>query len=128
MPLNAQEREWLKRRKNLCERCAKKGLCRKGKRKAIDTGECPRWFPYVMSKTGRKLVVMEYLNEAAEFEARVALWLLDHDYEDVPCAHGMDIFCPRPRPPFVDKGCGKWCLLRCARLAVEQEMDNADRS
>lgn len=63
------------------------------------------------------------IKDAAEFEARVALWLLDHDFEDVPCAHGMDIFCPRPRPPFVDNGCGKWCLLRCARLAVEQEID-----
>ena len=106
MPLNEQEREWLERRKNP---------------KNIDEWRYPCSNPLTYDR------VADFI-DAAKFEARVAIWLLDHDYEDVPCAHGMDIFCPRPRPPFLGNGCGKWCLLRCARLAVEQEMDDADRS
>lgn len=118
MALNAQEKEWLVRRKNLCARCSTSyrgrpyfcGRWRYGKCIDFDPKSC--------------IDVNVDFEDAAEFEARVAIWLLDHDHEDVPCAHGMDIFCPRPRPPFVDKGCGKWCLLRCARLVIEQEMNN----
>lgn len=59
--------------------------------------------------------------DSAEFEARVAQKLLTLDCEDVPCGHGMTVFCPNP--PFKNKDCGAWCLLREARLQVEKEME-----
>lgn len=64
------------------------------------------------------------LQDAIEFEQRVAQYLAEHSTDDVPCAHGMGIFCLRP--PFKNKGCGSWCRLRDARLAVEQEMDGGE--
>lgn len=64
------------------------------------------------------------LQDAIEFEQRVAQYLAEHGTDDVPCAHGMEIFCPHP--PFKNKGCGSWCRLRDARLAVEQEMERGE--
>lgn len=58
--------------------------------------------------------------DAAKFEALVAKELTALDYEDVPCAHGMGFFCPKP--PFAGKDCTRWCLLREARLKVERMM------
>lgn len=58
--------------------------------------------------------------DAAKFEALVAKELTALDYEDVPCAHGMGFFCPKP--PFAGKDCARWCLLREARLKVERMM------
>lgn len=60
---------------------------------------------------------------AEEFERRVKKKLKSWDVEDVPCAHGMRIFCPikHKKTPFL--GCGEWCLLRQARLEVEAEME-----
>ncbi len=69
-------------------------------------------------KTTNKI---QELQDALEFEARVAQKLLTLDCEDVPCGHGMTIFCPNP--PFKNKDCGAWCLLREARLQVEKEME-----
>ena len=59
--------------------------------------------------------------DAAEFEARVAAKLSRMDWEDVPCAHGMSLFCPKKGGPHIN--CGAWCLMREARLAVEAEME-----
>ena len=59
--------------------------------------------------------------DAAEFEARVAAKLSRMDWEDVPCAHGMSLFCPKKGGPHIN--CGAWCLMREARLAVETEME-----
>lgn len=64
------------------------------------------------------------LQDTIEFEQRVAQYLAEHSTDDVPCAHSMGIFCPRP--PFKNKGCVSWCRLRNARLAVEQEMDGGE--
>ena len=61
--------------------------------------------------------------DAAEFEARVAVIALRLGIEDVPCAHGMDMFCPAKH--FKGQGCGDWCRLRMAHLQAEEEMDNA---
>ena len=64
--------------------------------------------------------------DAGEFEAMVAAKLARMDFEDVPCAHGMKMFCPKP--PHAGDNCGAWCLLRMARLEVEAEMEKyADR-
>ena len=58
--------------------------------------------------------------EGADFESLVAIYLLNHnDYEDVPCAHGMKLFCPKP--PFAGKLCGNWCRLRLAGIAVDEK-------
>lgn len=65
------------------------------------------------------------MDDNKEFERRVKMYLRKHnDVEDTPCAHGMTLFCPAKRigAPFL--GCWKWCMLREARLHVEQEMDS----
>ena len=59
--------------------------------------------------------------DAAEFEARAKVIALHIDIEDVPCAHGMTMFCPAKH--FKGKGCGDWCRMRMAHLQAEQEMD-----
>ena len=64
--------------------------------------------------------------DAAEFEATVASKLTRLDAEDLPCANSMGIFCPRP--PFMGRNCGPWCLMRMARLDAEEDMEkHADR-
>lgn len=105
--LTNQEKEWLQRRNNLCERCSSRKYCRVGKRHGYNTTSC----------RFHKRFFEEGYYDAAKFAERVALWLLSHDSEDAPCANGQAIFCPRP--PLAGSGCGKWCLLRSARLAVE---------
>ncbi len=60
--------------------------------------------------------------DAAEFEARAKVIALHIDIEDVPCAHGMTMFCPAKH--FKGKGCGDWCRMRMAHLQAEKEMDN----
>lgn len=109
--LTNQEHEWLERRKNICERCSNRKWCRVGKRHGYNTTSC----------RFHKQNFKEDYYGAAKFADRVALWLLSHDFEDVPCANGMTIFCPHP--PFAGDDCGKWCLLRMARLAVEEELE-----
>lgn len=66
-----------------------------------------------------KVCVGDY-EDSAKFEALVAKELTAFDYEDVPCAHGMGFFCPKP--PFAGKDCTRWCLLREARLKAERMM------
>ena len=64
MSLTEQEREWLERRKNLCLHCSRYGrLCSK---KAEAYGKCMALNLEVGDPDYR---------DAAEFEARVALWL-----------------------------------------------------
>ena len=114
--LDAKTLQWLEHRKITCNRCGMK-LCILP-RQGTFTGECAR---FRVKATGMERgVLIEDFQDAAEFEARVAVYLTGHDVEDVPCAHGMVFFCPKP--PFMGKDCTKWCLLRDARLAVEQEM------
>ena len=111
--LTEEDRKWLEERRIAtgedgvyCRYCNKRpsiitgGLC---------AGICPM-FP-----------AAHQFRDAAEFEARVAAKLASMDYADVPCAHGMRIFCPRPGKAKQD--CGTWCLMREARLAVEAEME-----
>lgn len=61
--------------------------------------------------------------DALEFEARAKVIALHIDIGDVPCAHGMKMFCPAKH--FKGKGCGDWCRLRMAHLQAEAEMGNA---
>lgn len=64
------------------------------------------------------------LQDAIEFEQRVAQYLAEHRTADVPCVNDMTHLCPHP--PFNYKSCLAWCRLRNARLAVEQEMDGGE--
>lgn len=59
--------------------------------------------------------------DAAEFASRVAVIALRLGIEDVPCAQGMDMFCPAKH--FKGQGCGDWCRMRMAHLQAEEEMD-----
>lgn len=88
MSLTEQEKAWLERRKNLCSKCIHKALgCILGKSEG--KRECI-FFDADLGESDYK--------DAAEFEARVALWLIDK--------------CDRAH-----------CSLYQARLAVEQEME-----
>ena len=102
---------WLEKRKCLCLRCYNFRDCLHLGR---DFKNCSDFYRYDIQPDFR---------DAAEFEARVAAKLTKMDIEDVPCAHGMKLFCPKKNGP--DVYCGAWCLVREARLAVEEEMDNA---
>lgn len=114
--LDANTLKWLEQREITCNRCGARICClpRQGK----FTGECDHF--KVKAQGMENGVLREDFQDAAEFEARVAVYLAGHGVEDVPCAHGMIFFCPNP--PFMGKDCTKWCLLRDARLAVEREM------
>lgn len=130
MSLTEQEKAWLERRKNLCSKCIHKALgCilgkSEGKRECIffdaDLGE------------------LDY-KDAAEFEARVALWVTHNGCPnfDRPCVY-LDSSNPYPYMSWKGTGgecphlpykrgyCNRWCKLMTARLAVEKEMEKEKR-
>ena len=120
--LTEQERKWLEERKNkntrLCTTCQNHApwyvrgkIVKLGCR--TDSGEaCPFY---------RSSHTLDDYRDAAEFEARAKVIALHIDIEDVPCAHGMTMFCPAKH--FKGKGCGNWCRMRMAHLQAEEEMD-----
>lgn len=115
--LTKSERTWLRKRKKPCTRCIYSddeghtcGLLAMCKEQGYPDGGIVKIKSY------------QY-KDAAEFEARVAVIALRLGIEDVPCAHGMDMFCPAKH--FKGQGCGDWCRMRMAHLQAEEEMDNA---
>lgn len=110
--LTEQERKWLEERKKRTQHC--------------DT--CPNrvgYYELCSSCRSRSLYGLSLCpdyRDAAEFEARAKVIALHLDIEDVPCAHGMMLFCPAKH--FKGKGCGDWCRMRMAHLQAEKEMDN----
>ena len=109
--LTKQEKKWLEERKKRTQHC--------------DT--CPNRVGYyeLCSCRSRSLYGLSLCpdyRDAAEFEARAKIIALHLDIEDVPCAHGMRMFCPAKH--FKGKGCGDWCRMRMAHLQAEKEMDN----
>ena len=62
-------------------------------------------------------MLVDDFQDAAEFEARVQKWLMYQYEKAYQCKEVSDGFLP-------DRG----TMLMFARLAVEQEMDDADRS
>ncbi|WP_431639879.1 hypothetical protein WCP94_004325 [Bilophila wadsworthia] len=110
--LTEQERKWLEERKKRTQHC--------------DT--CPNrvgYYELCSSCRSRSLYGLSLCpdyRDAAEFEARAKVIALHLDIEDVPCAHGMMMFCPAKH--FKGKGCGDWCRMRMAHLQAEKEMDN----
>ena len=110
--LTKQEKKWLEERKKRTQHC--------------DT--CPNrvgYYELCSSCRSRSLYGLSLCPDyraAAEFEARAKIIALHLDIEDVPCAHGMRMFCPAKH--FKGKGCGDWCRMRMAHLQAEKEMDN----
>lgn len=110
--LTEKERKWLEERKKRTQHC--------------DT--CPNrvgYYELCSSCRSRRLYGLSLCpdyRDAAEFEARAKIIALHLDIEDVPCAHGMRMFCPAKH--FKGKGCGDWCRMRMAHLQAEKEMDN----
>lgn len=102
--LTEQERKWLEKRRTKDAPC----------------GACWRWCSS-SCKNPCDILVSDY-RDAAEFEARAKVIALHIDIEDVPCAHGMTMFCPAKH--FKGKGCGNWCRMRMAHLQAEEEMGN----
>lgn len=118
MPLTEQEREWLERRKNICARCSTSYRGR--------PYFCGRWRDGKCIDFDPKSCIDENVDfeDAAEFEARVAQRLVQNI--SWPCYAGL---CPGGKD--MDwQICPKeeWCHMKYARIAVEQEMDDADRS
>ena len=111
MPLNEQEREWLERRKVLCNHCEliKRTLCGGGKNKT----SCQLWEDYHCNNPVKRYKAFQDMQDAAEFEARVAVLLTDRDDTYIPPCH---IVCNHRRK------C-RACRLMYARLAIEAEMD-----
>lgn len=110
--LTEQEKKWLEERKKRTQHC--------------DT--CPNrvgYYELCSSCRSRSLYGLSLCpdyRDAAEFEARAKVIALHLDIEDVPCAHGMTMFCPAKH--LKGKGCGDWCRMRMAHLQAEKEMDN----
>lgn len=115
--LTKKDKEWLEKRERVlvandlysCAHCAQYSDIY-----SVWTGYCAAIEPFECG-------IRANYRDAAEFEARVAAKLSRMDWEDVPCAHGMSLFCPKKGGPHIN--CGAWCLMREARLAVEAEME-----
>lgn len=130
MALSEQEREWLERRKNLCNRCARRGFCEIGKKHGFNIAACRFW--EAMNPKG-ELLVRAYFRESAEFEAGVAEKLAKPRkelrpkgcswYETTEDGHQVrKTACPPHHD--IDKCPGvAMCSIYHARLAAEAEMD-----
>lgn len=109
MALSEKEKEWLERRKNLCNRCGFQKRC-SWKSKNIP---CEKWGLFQIKAWGTKSGDVEHkFRDAAEFEARVQKWLMYQYEKAYQCKEVSDGFLP-------DRG----TMLMFARLAVEAEMD-----
>lgn len=107
--LTEQEREWLERRKNLCNRCGFQKRC-SWKSENIP---CEKWGLFQIKAWGTKSGDVEHnFRDAAEFEARVQKWLMYQYEKAYQCKEVSDGFLP-------DRG----TMLMFARLAAEAEMD-----
>ena len=113
--LSKEVLKWLNDRKSVEDFCCT--ICTWEPMPDLDCDFC---MPKIIGKKLAPKVCEGDFKDAAGFEARVAQYLATHDYECVPCAHSMKIFCPRP--PFAGRNCGDWCRLRSARLFAEESM------
>ena len=119
MSLTEQEKAWIERRKNLCSKCIHKALgCILGKSEG--KRECI-FFDADLGESDYK--------DAADFEARVALWLVEDTRTGCLRPSGCVWYAKNKRrtqcPPGlnIDKCDRAHCSLYQARLAVEQEME-----
>ena len=123
--LTKQEKAWLERRKSPCLHCSNHGVACGFSLSEKATCE---WLDLDVDEPDYK--------DAAEFEARVALWVTRNGCPnfDPPCAY-LDSSNPYPYMTWKETGgecphiphkrgyCNRWCKLMTARLAVEQEME-----
>ena len=119
--LTKKEKVWLERRKYPCVHCVHYG-------RTCDTTPLPEGY----SCEWMDLDVDDPdFEDAAEFEAKTALWLTHNacTFEE-PCsyARGKSLRAPWvkgmcPHIPHKDGYCNRWCKLMTARLIVEQEME-----
>lgn len=111
MALSEAEKDWLERRKILCTHCdlISREICKGEKNKT----SCQLWEDYHCNNPVKGYKAFQDMQDAAEFEARVALELTDFDASYLP---------PCPDNCRSRRGCRE-CQLMYARLAVEAEMD-----
>lgn len=122
--LTDQEKAWLERRKCPCLHCSNHGVACGYSLSEKATCE---WLDLDVDESDYK--------DAAEFEARVALWVTHNGCPnfDPPCAYMKSNPYPYmswketggecPHIPHKRGYCNRWCKLMTARLAVEQEME-----
>lgn len=114
--LTEAEIEWLERRKVLCTHCdlSARGFCGGGKNKL----SCQLWEDQHLNTPVKRYKAFQDMQDAAEFEARVAGKLSDHRMESLlPCKGHKEGLCAHPL-----KSC-TWCRMKYARLAAEADMD-----
>ena len=114
--LSEQELEWLERRKNRCNRCARRGYCHFGNKHGFNTETCRFW--EVINPKG-EILVRNYFRESAEFEALVAVELAQNEHRFVPCYKSEIEWNDCPHEGW---DCNQ-CRIKYARLAVEAEID-----
>lgn len=115
MALSEKEKDWLERRKNLCNRCGFQKRC-SWKSENIP---CEKWGLFQIKAWGTKSGDVEHkFQDAAEFEARVAEQLVRHTCFNCPAS-------PEDCPTFFEhpRRTSKDCRLKRARLAAEAEME-----
>ncbi len=111
MALSEAEEKWLERRKILCTHCdlISREICKGEKNKT----SCQLWKDYHCNNPVKGYKAFQDMQDAAEFEARVALELTDYDASYRPS-------CPDNCRSI--RNCRE-CHLMYARLAAEAEMD-----
>ena len=118
--LTEKEREWPERRKVLCTHCdlIARGLCQ-----VHSKTSCSHWDRFHCNNPVKRYKAFQDMQDAAKFEALVAVKLAQNEYMFIPCYLSGTKWddCPHE-----DWDCNQ-CRIKYARLAVEQEMDDADR-
>lgn len=117
MALSEQEREWLERRKILCTHCdlISREICKGEKNKT----SCQLWKDYHCNNPVKGYKAFQDMQDAAEFEARVAVKLAT-----VICAGCEDFNKKNICPLAIYQATGLYeCRMMHARLAAEAEMD-----
>lgn len=119
--LTEAEIEWLERRKVLCTHCdlSARGFCGGGKNKL----SCQLWEDQHLNNPVKRYKAFQDMQDAAEFEARVAEKL----------ARDICFRCPDRYNEICPKGIGYFrlklgiasCGMKHARLAAEEEMESS---
>ena len=116
--LTEKEKEWLERRKNICNRCVKSPWCRVGERHEYNIENCRFWEIKVPNKNILLGSLEEDFRDAAEFEARVAEKLAERAFRLCDEMDVTEAVVTDER----ERSIG-WHVLKKVRLAVEDEMD-----
>lgn len=113
--LTEKEKEWLERRKVLCTHC---DLIARGFCQGHNKTSCSHWDRFHCNNPVKRYKAFQDMQDAAEFEARVAEKLarnICYNCPDEPDGCHAAFEAPRRT--------GESCRMKHARLAVEAEMD-----